>query len=73
MQVGVPFSMEIDMWSLGCLLLELYIGRVAFTGHDKMDVMNRVRLGLVQYGDRHVVTGLSATGVVHHDVKNRVT
>jgi len=27
---GVPFGKEIDMWSLGCILFEMYTGRPLF-------------------------------------------
>lgn len=29
---GVPFGPEIDIWSLGCIVAELYIGKPLFLG-----------------------------------------
>ncbi|XP_005097936.2 uncharacterized protein LOC101846072 [Aplysia californica] len=40
--IGVPFSMEIDMWSLGCVLIELYTGKIAFSGDDKKQVLEKI-------------------------------
>jgi predicted Ser/Thr protein kinase len=35
--LGAPYSMAIDMWSLGCLLAELYTGRPLFPGESESD------------------------------------
>ena len=35
--LGAPYSMAIDMWSLGCLLAELYTGRPLFPGENESD------------------------------------
>eukprot|EP00960_Hanusia_phi_P037737 753088-Hanusia_phi.AAC.14 len=32
---GMPFSTQIDMWSLGCLLVEVYIGRRLFDSFNR--------------------------------------
>ncbi|KAK2174453.1 hypothetical protein NP493_801g02063 [Ridgeia piscesae] len=37
--LGVPFSMEIDLWSLGCVLTELYTGQPLFRGRDAKTVL----------------------------------
>ncbi|XP_078343974.1 uncharacterized protein LOC144629610 [Oculina patagonica] len=39
---GVPFGPEIDMWSLGCILAELYIGKPLFLGRNKNEIMQEV-------------------------------
>lgn len=33
--LGAPYGKPIDMWSLGCILAELFSGQVLFPGHDE--------------------------------------
>lgn len=40
---GMPFGKEIDMWSLGCILAELYLSKPLFMGNSKIDIMKKVR------------------------------
>jgi dual specificity tyrosine-phosphorylation-regulated kinase 2/3/4 len=35
--LGVPYTYAIDMWSLGCILAELYTGLPIFQGEDEKD------------------------------------
>jgi len=35
--LGVPYSPAIDMWSLGCILVELYTGVPLFPGENELD------------------------------------
>ena len=35
--LGAPYSLPIDIWSLGCLLAELYTGRPLFPGESESD------------------------------------
>ncbi|XP_048882903.1 dual specificity tyrosine-phosphorylation-regulated kinase 4-like isoform X2 [Brienomyrus brachyistius] len=37
--LGHPYSMAIDMWSLGCILAELYTGYPLFPGESEVDQM----------------------------------
>ncbi|XP_035679028.1 serine/arginine repetitive matrix protein 2-like isoform X1 [Branchiostoma floridae] len=38
--MGLPnFALEIDMWSLGCILAELYIGKPLFFGMSKREIL----------------------------------
>ncbi|XP_033734805.1 probable serine/threonine-protein kinase yakA [Pecten maximus] len=39
---GMPFGKEIDMWSLGCILAELYLSKPLFMGNSKMDIMKQI-------------------------------
>lgn len=39
---GVPFGYEIDMWSLGCILAELHIGKPLFLGQTKPEILQAV-------------------------------
>ena len=35
--LGVPYSMAIDVWSLGCVIVELYLGIPLFPGESETD------------------------------------
>lgn len=35
--LGLPYGRAIDMWSVGCILAELYTGRVLFRGKCERD------------------------------------
>ncbi len=39
---GQPFGLEVDMWSLGCVLAELYHGQSLFFAKDKIGVLQKV-------------------------------
>ena len=39
--MGLPYSQAIDMWSLGCILVELHVGTPLFSGEDEHDQMIR--------------------------------
>ena len=34
--LGIPYTPAIDMWSLGCILYELYVGFPIFAGEDEI-------------------------------------
>ena len=44
---GVPFGPEIDMWSLGCILAEIYLAKPLFYGTNKVDILKEVGYGLL--------------------------
>jgi len=35
--LGVPYSCGIDMWSFGCILVELFMGYPIFAGEDESE------------------------------------
>ncbi|KAA0188486.1 hypothetical protein HAZT_HAZT006404 [Hyalella azteca] len=39
---GLRFSLEVDMWSLGCLLAECYIGKPLFFGKTKEEILTKI-------------------------------
>lgn len=40
--LGVSYDRQIDMWSLGCILVELHTGEPLFPGHSEYDQMMRI-------------------------------
>jgi serine/threonine protein kinase len=35
--LGIPYTNAIDMWSLGCIIAELYVGYPLFPGDSEND------------------------------------
>lgn len=40
--LGLPYSVSIDMWSLGCILVEMHTGEPLFSGSDQFDQMQKI-------------------------------
>lgn len=40
--LGLPYSVAIDMWSLGCILAEMHTGEPIFSGSDQFDQMQKI-------------------------------
>ena len=40
--LGIPYDMAIDMWSLGCILVEMHTGEPLFTGANELDQVNKI-------------------------------
>lgn len=40
--LGLPYGQEIDIWSLGCVLCELYTGLPIFPGEDERDQLGKI-------------------------------
>ncbi|KAJ3431783.1 homeodomain interacting protein kinase isoform a [Anaeramoeba flamelloides] len=38
----LPYTQAIDMWSLGCIITELFIGLPLFPGHNEYDQLSRI-------------------------------
>ena len=36
------YGPEVDMWSVGCILAELLLGKALFTGKDEIDQIERI-------------------------------
>ncbi|ESO94347.1 hypothetical protein LOTGIDRAFT_161573 [Lottia gigantea] len=36
---GIPFGCEVDMWSLGCIIVELFLGTPLFLGENKTELI----------------------------------
>lgn len=42
--LGFKHTTALDVWSVGCVLYELYTGHVAFPGHDNNDMLHHFQL-----------------------------
>ncbi|XP_037073079.1 serine/threonine-protein kinase minibrain-like [Pollicipes pollicipes] len=40
--LGIPYELAIDMWSLGCILVEMHTGESLFSGANEVDQMNKI-------------------------------
>lgn len=40
--LGLPYDMAIDMWSLGCILVEMHTGEPLFAGANEFDQMMKI-------------------------------
>lgn len=40
--LGIPYDLGIDMWSLGCILVEMHTGEPLFSGCNEVDQMNKI-------------------------------
>ncbi|XP_054731064.1 serine/threonine-protein kinase minibrain isoform X2 [Anastrepha obliqua] len=40
--LGIPYDLAIDMWSLGCILVEMHTGEPLFSGCNEVDQMNKI-------------------------------
>jgi len=40
--LGLPFSFPIDMWSLGCILVEMHVGTPLFDGKNELDQLVKI-------------------------------
>ena len=40
--LGLPYTVAIDVWSLGCILIEMHTGEPLFSGSNQLDQMRRL-------------------------------
>lgn len=40
--LGIPYDLAIDVWSLGCILVEMHTGEPLFSGKDEVDQMSKI-------------------------------
>ena len=40
--LGIPYDLAIDVWSLGCILVEMHTGEPLFSGANEIDQMNKI-------------------------------
>ena len=42
MIIQIPYSTSIDIWSLGCIVVELFLGLPIFPGNSEYDQLKRI-------------------------------
>ena len=52
--IGAGFDNKIDIWSLGCMLVELFTGRVLFSGENEQDQLIRI-MSVIGLPPRHIL------------------
>jgi protein kinase len=40
--LNMPYDLSVDVFALGCLIIELYLGFEAFPGKDAIDQLNKI-------------------------------
>lgn len=58
--LGVPYDMAIDMWSLGCILVEMHTGEPMFSGANEFDQMQRI-VEVLGIPPRHILDNAPKT------------
>ena len=38
--LGIPYDLAIDVWSLGCILVEMHTGEPLFSGKDEVSFLH---------------------------------
>ncbi|XP_076099772.1 uncharacterized protein LOC143069168 [Mytilus galloprovincialis] len=80
---GIPFGSEIDIWSVGCILAELYAGKPLFLGGDEKSIVKKMTevLGLLPthvfqkgkfYSELKSFTGTNTQENVCHDLMDHL-
>lgn len=62
MILGLPYGTPIDMWSLGCILAELYTGCPLFPGEDEIEQLACIM----------EVLGLPPEHIINHASRRRL-
>ena len=77
--IGHPYGMSIDMWSLGCVAAELFLGLPLFPGASEHDLLSRIEAtvgplttDLLAKG-RHTAKFYQEDPIKGHTLKTRVT
>ena len=50
----IPYDFRIDLWSLGCVLYELYFGIPAFTGKKEIDLITQINSKVGKPSDEYL-------------------
>ena len=52
--LGIPYDLAIDMWSLGCILVEMHTGEPLFSGSNEIDQMNKI-VEVLEMPPKHIL------------------
>ena len=70
--IGAGFDNKIDIWSLGCMLVELFTGRVLFPGENEHDQLIRI-MSVIGLPPRHILNrGKRRTVFFHEDCSAKI-
>ncbi|XP_008470328.1 serine/threonine-protein kinase minibrain isoform X2 [Diaphorina citri] len=58
--LGIPYDLAIDMWSLGCILVEMHTGEPLFSGSNEVDQMNKI-VEVLGLPPKHLLDGAHKT------------
>uniref|UniRef100_A0A8D8LUE2 dual-specificity kinase n=2 Tax=Cacopsylla melanoneura TaxID=428564 RepID=A0A8D8LUE2_9HEMI len=58
--LGIPYDLAIDMWSLGCILVEMHTGEPLFSGSNEGDQMNKI-VEVLGLPPKHLLDGAHKT------------
>lgn len=58
--LGIPYDLAIDMWSLGCILVEMHTGEPLFSGSNELDQMNKI-VEVLGMPPKHILDAASKT------------
>merc|ERR1719412_2402154 len=50
--LGMRWSFPIDIWSIGCIMLEFIYGRMVFNTHDSIDHLNQMKTMIGEMPDK---------------------
>ncbi|XP_065920815.1 dual specificity tyrosine-phosphorylation-regulated kinase 1B-like isoform X2 [Dysidea avara] len=56
--LGIPYDLAIDMWSLGCILVEMHTGEPLFSGKDEVDQVFKI-IEVLGMPPDHIITKAS--------------
>ncbi|KAI4811459.1 hypothetical protein KUCAC02_014368 [Chaenocephalus aceratus] len=68
--LGLPISEAIDMWSLGCIIAEMYFGTCLFPGSSKYCIMKVICHMIGQPGDHLLNAGKFTSDYFIRELKN---